>query len=135
VRYARFVWSSTVIADRISRFLIEHPGKAFLASTSAIVLTAVDVQQVSSDIRTHTRVITWLSLVLMGTAAVEFLVFPRFVAPRSRVSIAWSVAVLPWLIGVIAAMTGSPPLTMWLGVLLSLLLTGRVALKAKPTTV
>jgi hypothetical protein len=112
--------------ERVSEFLSEHRLASFLVTVVVLVLLADDVRWVFPD-GGHIGVFTWVLLALMAYAPIATVFLLRQGPHPSRLLIAWGVGITPALLGMTAAVAGSPALVMWFGVLLSGVLLGWVA--------
>lgn len=106
------------VAERVSRFLAEHRVASFLMTAIGAVLVADSVRKGLSE-ESQTDLITWVALALMAYAVVPIWVVLRRTPANVRLFVAWGLALQPVLFGIVAAMSGSPVFTMWLGVLVT----------------
>jgi hypothetical protein len=118
-------------AKTISRFLAEHRLASFIIAAVVMVLWADAVRRVLPD-HSDINVFTWVALALMVYAMVALIVLPKRVMPSVRSLVAWGMAISPSVYGVAAALAGSPMIVMWIGVVLSILLSAWVAITGAP---
>jgi hypothetical protein len=119
------------VVDRISTFLAERRLLSFAISAAAIVLMADAIREVMPD-EGEVKLFTWIALGLMAYAAIGTAVLPKRVAPNVRLMVAWAMAISPAMYGFAAALTDSPVVVMWFGVVLSLCLVAWIAIAKAP---
>jgi hypothetical protein len=76
-------------------------------------------------------VLTWVLVALIASCPIPLVYALRRGPYPSAYLIAWEFGVTPALLGITAALAGSPALVMWVGVLLSSALVGWVAATAR----
>jgi hypothetical protein len=87
------------------------------------------IRRVLSD-DARVNVLTWIALALMSYAVIALIFVLRRFPQDVRFLMAWGTAVIPATSGMAAALTGSPTIMMWLGVLLSIGLVGWIAIRS-----
>jgi hypothetical protein len=124
--FARF----QAVFVRVSKFLSEHRLASFLVTVAALALLADDVRRVLPD-EGQVGVLTWVLLALMAFCPIPLVYALRRGPYPSRLLIAWEFGITPALLGITAALAGSPALVMWMGVLVSSALVGWVLATAR----
>jgi hypothetical protein len=116
------------LAEGLSNLISRHRLSSFLATVAFLLLMADAIRRVLSD-DAQVNVLTWTALALMAYAVCA-LIFVLHRAPQNvRFFMAWGMAVIPATSCMAAALTGSPTIMMWLGVLLSIGLVGWIAIR------
>jgi hypothetical protein len=115
----------------ISRFLSERRLASFLITAVTLVLMADSIRRVLPDAR-QGGVLMWAFLAVAAYAVIATVFWVRKGPQSSRLFIAWFSGITPALCGMAAALSGSPALVMWLGVLLAIGLVGWVAAATRP---
>jgi hypothetical protein len=103
----------------VSRFLSQRRLASFLITAVTLVLMAESIQRVLPDAR-QGGVLMWAFLAGAAYAAIATAFWVRKGPQSSRLFIAWFSGITPALCGMAAALSGSPALVMWLGVLLAI---------------
>ena len=117
------------LAERLSRFLSRHRLPAFLFTAVSLVLVADAIRRVLSDGDSQVGALTWAALALMAYAVVAVPFLQRRAPDNVRLVVAWFIGLSPALYGMTATIVGSPPVLMWIGVVLAIGLVGWVALR------
>ena len=111
------------LAFRVGRepvqFHVAAPTGHVLDNGRCSALLANAVRRVLSE-EGHVNAVTWCAVALMGTAPIAVSVWQRRAPQDVRFFMAWGAAHTPALLGIAAALRGSPTIVMWLGVLLTI---------------
>jgi hypothetical protein len=111
----------TRLAVRISQAIADHRLASFLLTSSTLVLTADAVRRVLPE-ESAIDALTWILLVLMGSAVIVAVLLPGRLPRDRRMLAAFVLGVSPAVYGFAGALAGSPPLLMWSGTLIALCL-------------
>lgn len=111
-------WAS----EHTSIFLAHHRVSSLLVTAALMFITADAGRQVFEGEASHASFLTWVALALMAWTPVAMVLASRLIRPVALLSIAWAMALAPFLYGFAAVAASSPMSVMWLGLGLSLVL-------------
>jgi hypothetical protein len=114
-------WSDWA-SEHTSLFLAHHRLSSLLVTAALMFITADAGRQAFEGQTSHTSLFTWVVLALMAWTPVTMVLASRLISPGVPLSIAWAMALAPFLYGFAALAAGSPISVMWLGAGLSLVL-------------
>jgi hypothetical protein len=117
---------------RVSRIL-EHRLASFLGTAVILLLMGDSIRRVLPDDE-HGGVLMWVCIGLGVYSGIATVYLVRRGPESGRLFIAWFSAITPALVGMAAALAGSPVFVMWVGILLSIGLVGWVAAATRTST-
>lgn len=106
------------LSVRASETIADHRIAAFVITSLTLVLVADAVRKVLPD-ESSPGVATWILLGLMASTVVVAVALRERVQPERRALVAFALGVSPAVYGFAGTLTGSPPMLMWAGVVLS----------------
>jgi hypothetical protein len=125
-------WSDWA-SEHTSIFLTHHRVSSLVVTAALMFITADAGRQVFEGQASHASFLTWVALALMAWTPVAMVLVSRLVSPGVPLSIAWAMALAPFLAGFAAVAAGSSVSLMWLGFGLSLVLLAWAARTGAPS--
>jgi hypothetical protein len=114
------------LAESLSNLMSRHRLATFLITAAILLFWADAIRRVLPE-SGEVNAVTWCAVALMATAPIAVVVWLRGAPEETRFFLAWAAAQIPALLGMAAALTGSPTIVMWLGVLFAIGLLGFVS--------
>jgi hypothetical protein len=106
------------LSARASETIADHRIAAFVITSATLVLAADAVRRVLPE-ETSPGVGTWVLLGLMAPTVIVAVALRERVQPERRALFTFTLGIAPALYGFAGTLTGSPPLLMWAGVVVS----------------
>jgi hypothetical protein len=125
-------WSDWA-SEHTSIFLSHHRVSSLVVTAALMFITADAGRRVFEGEASHASFLTWVALALMAWTPVAMVLVSRLVSPGFPLSIAWAMALAPFLAGFAAVAARSPVSVMWLGFGLSLVLLAWAARTGLPS--